>query len=183
MPCLHTRGPGQLHGPHPPCTRTAPTGQGSYTAHTHHAHGLRVQPSSAQGWTAGHIWCQAVTLTLPQLLPARGYLGRRRQPALTPCRTVLPKALGALPTMPTLSPVPYVMEDATSPGTKTLSQGHELGGRGRASRQMAQRWGLAPDHSAIPGLSSCLRPQAPGGSGLAAYFLRVPSLICETVSA
>jgi len=45
--------------------------------HTHHAHELRVQPSSAQGWAAGHIWCQAVTLTLPRLLPAQGYLGRR----------------------------------------------------------------------------------------------------------
>ena len=115
-PTMHTdctHWPGQLHGPHPPCTQPAPTGQGSYTAphppctqpaptgqgshtahthhvhglhplaravtwpHTHHAHGLRVQPSSAQRWTAGHIWCQAVTLTLPQSLPARGYLGRR----------------------------------------------------------------------------------------------------------
>ena len=102
----------QLHGPHPQCTQPAPAGQGSYTAHTHHAHRLhplarvitqptphahglhplaravtrphthhahelRVQPSSAQGWAAGHIWCQAVTLTLPRLLPAQGYLGRR----------------------------------------------------------------------------------------------------------
>lgn len=102
---------------------------------------------------------------------------------MTPRRNVLPEAPRALHTMPTLSPLPYVMEDATSPGTKTLSQGHELGGRGRASRQVAQHRSLAPDHSAIPGLSSCLRLQVPGGSGLAAYFLRVPSLICETVSA
>ena len=50
-PTMHlacTRWPGQLQGPHPPCTWPAPAGQGSYTAHTHHAHSLRVQPPSAQ---------------------------------------------------------------------------------------------------------------------------------------
>ena len=136
-----TRWPGQLHGPHPPCT----------------------QPAGAA------TQCPAGTLTLPRSLPAQGYLGR--QPELTPCRTVLPETPRALHTTPALSPVPYVTEDATSPGTKTLSQGHELGGRqslkagssapGSCSRAQCHPWALTlPQASGSRGLWACnLRPQ------------------------
>lgn len=180
MPCLHTLWPGQLQGPHPPCTRPAPAGQGSYRNHTHHAHGLhplaravtRPTPTMHSAWGCSHpvpSAGQPVTLTLPRSLPARGYLGR--QPELTPCRAVLPETPRVLHTTPALSPVPYVTEDATSPGTKTLSQGHELGGRqslkaggsvpGSCSRPQCHPWApTLPQASGSRGLWACnLRPQ------------------------
>ena len=53
-PTMHTactRWPGQLHGPHPPRTRPAPAGQGSYRAHTHHALGLHPLARAVTGPT------------------------------------------------------------------------------------------------------------------------------------
>lgn len=93
---------------------------------------------------------QPVTLTLPRSLPAQGYLGR--QPELTPCRTVLPETPRALHTTPALSPVPYVTEDVTSPGTKTLSQGHELGGEAEPQGRWLSAGVLLP--STVPSLGS-----------------------------